>query len=223
MRDLISCCSWACFIICGIPCSRLISYASMSQAGFWCSNQCTGAARKLKTRQKTVDFGKRKFSTGPGFQDCISSNIATLATRQIGGCQTAPARKPCCVLRGLKSLATPKMKFTSAVARDCRPAAAQPIHRREQKDDRSGNDLERAEQQIPLGSRARSRMVPICRYGHLSRRCDRRRGREDTTGAWRHFSDRSYVHSQYEGPRRAGPARRRCRPWLPARLEPVED
>jgi beta-xylosidase len=78
----------------------------------------------------------------------------------------------------------------------------------ESSNDRSRDDLERAQQQVPLGPRARSGLGPLRRHG--DRRGPGHQGREPERAprAWGHLADRSGLHAQHEGARRARPCGR---------------
>ena len=128
-------------------------------------------------------------------------------------------------LRDRRSI--PRTRSTSAAASSAPVRAPAPSIRRrggrDRADDRSGDDLERAEQQVPLGPGARSGLEPVRRDGDRGRPGDQ--GREpDLPRVLGGMSpiDPLFIQ-QPGGPRRARPRRRGRRARLPARLEPLAD
>src|SRR4051794_27305140 len=87
--------------------------------------------------------------------------------------------------------------------------------------DRSRDDLERAEQQVPLGPGDRSRLEPVRRNRYLRGPGDPRRQPGRPARARRHFAHRPDLHPEHAVAGCARPRGRRGRPRLPARLEPV--
>ena len=65
---------------------------------------------------------------------------------------------------------------------------------REKRHDRSRDDLERAQQQVALGSRARSRLGAFREMAIMAARSDRSRQPGAHQGARRHLADRPEVH-----------------------------
>ena len=146
------------------------------------------AAKSRSTR--TTRSPRRRFSNGRAFRGCLSSSTAMPATPPIGGCRTAPAPRRCCAApvsdRGepgggglrLPARRKPRLLAARSIRRRRVLERAEDMSRH----DRSRDALERAQQQVALGPRARSRLGALCQHGAAGRRRDCRRGARAARG-----------------------------------------
>ena len=151
---LTSCCSWAFSITCAIRCSRSISSMSTSPTTCSCSSRCSGEARRWTASRENYGFWEDgNASTAAGFPKLHFHRTTAMPTiLPTGGFPTAACVGSDAAQRRVSTLSgTRKPKFISA-AEVARARAAPSILRKVARDDRSRHDLERAQQQIALGS-----------------------------------------------------------------------
>ena len=147
-------------------------------------------------RRRTTPSGRRSISTGPATRSCTSSSTAMPTIRPTGGCRTAA-----CVEAMLRSAGFEILQHPEDEVYICRRVEAPERRRRglsgarEHVHDRSRDDLERAEQQVPLGSRARPGLEPLRRDGDRRRAGDQGREPRPSARARRHVADRSRLSS----------------------------
>ena len=183
-------------------------------------------ARGRARRRRTTRSGRPSISTGPATRSCISSSTAMPTIRPTGGCRTAPASRRCCAAPVSRSSQHPEDEVYVCRRVEPPPYGAGAVYpaRGRQAHDRSGDDLERAEQQVALGPGARS-------------------GLDASSPRWRSLAGQAIAAENPDLPRvlggmspidpgfvaqhgsagRARPHRRRRGARLPARLEPVAD
>ena len=168
----------------------------------WCSSRCSAARDEVEPVEEDYDvLARPSMFDRPGYPEAALRR-APLRRRpdQLVGAEPRLRRGDAAQRRLRDRQPSGGRRSTSAAASSA-PDGAGAVYpaQREQTHDRSGDDLERAEQQVALGPRDRSGLEPLRRDGDRRGQAIRAENPHAAARARRHFADRSGLHPQHDG------------------------